>query len=91
MDEEWRGSDAGLGQLACSTGGGAGVATGAANATLTSTRGLVSIDVCGGTTLVTTPLRVFVGEVRVTRRGVSVHLCLLICRKYFRQLGQNCR
>ncbi len=91
MDEEWRDSGVGRGLLDCSTGGGVSVADGAANAALMSTRGLVSIDVCGGTTFVTTPLRVFVGEVRVTRRRVSVHLCLLICRKYFRQSGQNWR
>ena len=58
---------------------------------LTSTRGVESIEISGWTVLVATPLRVFIGEARVLRRDSLVHMCLLICRKYFLQPEQNCK
>ena len=67
------------------------IANGAVKPALTSTRGIVSIDVCGWVVLVATPLRVFIGDARVIRRANLVHMCLLNCRKYFLQPGQNCK
>lgn len=79
----------GMGEVECSVG--VRIADGAVKPVLTSTRGIVSMDICGWAVLVATPLRVFIGEARVIRRASLVHMCLLICRKYFLQPEQNCK